>query len=203
MSIIRGCLIVTKFHEGVKYNCYLDTKGLLTWGIGWNLQGRKASPTERQEIESMMGLGKDDIPWDYPVALGRWLDAQSQLMKVAIATFMHSNTLSELIPEVETRIGYFPDLNTHQQMGIVDLCYNMGIERWISLFPKTNMLMVQGKYAEASVELLDSDYHRDLVKLRPHTGFVLRSERISKMIRTGEWPDDTDFKNDAGPEPKE
>lgn len=65
------------------------------------------------------------------------------------------------------------------------------------------MLLAQAKYEEASVELLDSDYHRDLVKLRPHPGFVLRSERVSRMIATGEWPTDDDFKALAGPEPKD
>lgn len=189
-------MVLTKFHEGIRYQCYLDTKQLLSWGIGWCLQKRPATGDERKAIAQMVGMSIDDIPFDYPVALGRWLDAQSQMHKVEIAHYMHSNTIKELIPQVETRLGYWPDMNDNQQAAIVDICYCMGIDGWIGNFPKTNMLLVQAKYEEASIELLDSDYHRDLVKHRPNSSFVLRSERISRMIATGEWPLDIE-------EPKE
>lgn len=196
MSIHTKALIFTKAHEGVKYKSYLDSKGLLSWGIGWCLQTRPASKEERAAIENILGLGKEDIPWDFPVALGRFLDAQTQMHKVTIAAFMHSGEINSLIPQVETRLGYWPDMNDNQQVAIIDLCYNMGIDRWINLFPKTNMLLAQAKYEEASIELLDSDYHRDLVKLRPYPEFILRSERVANMIKTGEWPSDIEEPKD-------
>lgn len=200
MSIPAKVRALLRFHEGVEYKTYLDSEGLLTWGIGWCIQRLRANATQQAEIGNMLGIDPNDVPWDYPVALGRWLSNLSNANAIIVANYMLIAVVDALIPEVETKFGYWPDLGEARAAAVVDICYNMGIgvfgKSGFLEFVNTNTCMAAGMYAQAAKNLLDSDYHRKLLPHRPFPGFVLRSERIAKIIETGEWPDDI-------PEPKE
>jgi GH24 family phage-related lysozyme (muramidase) len=201
-------MALIRFHEGTRYDAYKDTskkiscdgtKGLWTWGVGWCLETRPATNDEKAMIA---GLSNDTTaPWDDPKALGAWLTKLADHHKIIIAGFMLRNEVEKLLPEIETKFGYWPDLDDNRATAIVDICYNMGIgvygKSGFLEFVNTNTMIAKGQWVDAARNLLDSEYHRELVPHRPYPGFVLRSERIAKIIETGDWPEEVEKPYDA------
>tara|TARA_A100001015_G_scaffold315174_1_gene426338 strand:+ start:206 stop:676 length:471 start_codon:yes stop_codon:yes gene_type:complete len=83
--------------------------------------------------------------------------------------------------ELQKHLPYFQDLDDVRQRCLIDLTFNMGMPR-LRQFVKTLEHFRNNRFEEASVELLDSRYARQVGK---------RAERIAEMIRTGE--DSKDF----------
>ena len=63
---------------------------------------------------------------------------------------------------------------------LIDLGFNMGVNCLLG-FKKTLVLVAGGKYPEAAVEMMDSQWARQVGR---------RAERLSQMMRSGEWPEE-------------
>jgi len=195
MSVENRLLRLLTVHEGFRLNSYKDDKGYLTVFYGWCIEKRPASPIERRIIQDI--TGNINIPFgvgDHE-NLGAYFDRLPDAKKKAIGLAILKSMAMDTIEECETQLGYWPDLDDNRAAAIADVCYNMSVYTFIQ-FKLTNAAMVAGDFKTASEMLLDSDYHRDLVKLRPYPEFILRSERIANMIKTGEWPADIEEPKD-------
>ena len=92
-----------------------------------------------------------------------------------------ANDINICTEELDKKMPWWKDLDEVRQRCIVDLVFNLGMPRF-SQFVKTIGHIKNGAWEEASDELLDSNYARQVPN---------RAKRIATMLRTGE--DSLDF----------
>ena len=136
-----------KYHEGVEHKIYLDTEGLPTVGVGHLIL--KTDP-------------------EYELEVGTYIDEER-------VNELFEQDLEVCISELDKNIKWWKDLDEVRQRCLIDLTFNLGMPR-LKKFKKTLDHLQHKRYEEASVELLDSRYARQVGK---------RANRISEMIRTG------------------
>ena len=78
-----------------------------------------------------------------------------------------------------SQLSWFSSLDEVRQAVLIDMCFNMG---WGTLrkFVNTLNLIGAGQYAQASKEMLESAWARQLPN---------RSKEDAEMMLTGSWPD--------------
>ena len=92
-----------------------------------------------------------------------------------------ANDINICTEELDKKMPWWKDLDEVRQRCIVDLVFNLGMPRF-SKFVNTIKHIKNNKWEEASLELLDSNYARQVPN---------RAKRIATMLRTGE--DSLDF----------
>ena len=83
--------------------------------------------------------------------------------------------------ELNTKMPWWKDLDEIRRRCLIDLVFNLGMPRF-SQFVKTIEHIKNGAWEQASEELLDSNYAKQVPN---------RAKRIATMLRTGE--DSLDF----------
>ena len=83
--------------------------------------------------------------------------------------------------ELDKHLPFWKNLNDVRQRCLIDLTFNLGMPR-LRKFVKTLDHIENNRFEEASIELLDSRYAKQVGK---------RAERIAEMLRNGE--DSQDF----------
>ena len=78
--------------------------------------------------------------------------------------------------ELDKHLPFWKNLNDVRQRCLIDLTFNLGMPR-LRKFVKTLDHIKNNRFEEASIELLDSRYAKQVGK---------RAERIAEMLRTGE-----------------
>ncbi len=125
--------------EDYKQFPYRDSNGILTIGIGRNLQTK--------------GINK----WE--------------------SQYLLANDIQESYGELQQHISWFKDLDEARQCVLIDMTFNMGIEKLLQ-FKITLDLIAKGQYAQAATEMLNSKWHTDVGN---------RAERLAQIMRTGQW----------------
>jgi lysozyme len=110
------------------------------------------------------------------VGVGRNLDDRG--ITTEEADYLLSNDISAVWLALVSRLECFSRLDTVRQAVLIDLAFNMGVNGLLG-FRKTLVFVAGGKYAEAAVEMMDSQWARQTGR---------RAERLSKMMASGEWP---------------
>ena len=135
-----GLLVVNKdalikqlrIHEGVRRNPYRDTKGILTVGVGHNME---ANP-----------LPSD---WKFPLT-----DVQINLLL--------SKDIDEIAKApLDKNIPWYKSLNDARQNVLLNMCFNMGWTT-LSKFKNTLSLVQRGMFPEASKAMLQSKWAKDV-----------------------------------------
>lgn len=94
--------------------------------------------------------------------------------------------------ELEDKIKFFHKLDDIRQNVLIEMAYNMGVPHLLE-FKNTLKFMEKGDFINASIEMLDSQWHRDFVKYDMQDGKpsneLLRSEFLSMVMKEGvyEW----------------
>jgi len=127
-------------HEGIRLKPYRDSMGLLTIGIGRNLD--------------QVGISNDE------------------------ALYLFANDKNKVIASCRGAFEWFDKLSPVRQMVVIDMVFNLGIEGFRK-FQKTLAYIRAGRYAEASVEMLASEWAKQVGG---------RALELSDMMRTGEVP---------------
>jgi lysozyme len=128
-------------HEGLRLKPYRDSMGLLTIGIGRNLD--------------QVGISNDE------------------------ALYLFANDKAKVIASCRGNFEWFDKLAPVRQMVVVDMVFNLGIEGF-KKFQKTLYYIRAGLYENASLEMLDSTWARQVKG---------RALELSAMMRTGEVPE--------------
>lgn len=76
------------------------------------------------------------------------------------------------------RLPWFDGLDDVRQAVIVNMAFNLGLAG-LAGFRKMIAALIEGRYAEAAAEMLDSRYARQV---------GARAKRLAEMMRTGGWP---------------
>ena len=120
--------------EALRLKVYRDSVGVLTIGIGRNLQ---------------KGITR------------------------AEAYYLCHNDIDDAMADLDTKVQWWRDLSEDRQRVLVNMCFNMGIDRLLGF---THMLdfLHAGEYDKAADAMLDSLWARQV---------GLRSQRLSNTMR--------------------
>jgi len=93
----------------------------------------------------------------------------------AEACMLLANDIHQCINQVRDRIPCFPKLNDVRQNVLVNMAFNLGIHGLLK-FRKFLSALERGNFEDASVEMLDSRWSRQV---------GIRATELSEQIRTG------------------
>jgi len=105
------------------------------------------------------------------------------------AKLLAQDELLNIKLELEDKLTFFNDLNEVRQSVLLRMAYNMGVPKLLK-FKKTLKFIKNKEFEKASIEMLDSKWHRDFVKWDMQDGKrskELRSEYLSKLMKKGEY----------------
>ena len=108
----------------------------------------------------------------YTCGVGRNIQANGISMEEA--ELMLANDIDDCIVDLKRNIGFFDDLPETIQEVMVNLCFNIGINKLLN-FKKTIGLLRDAKYLEAADEILDSKWSKQVGQ---------RSHDLADMIRS-------------------
>jgi len=89
--------------------------------------------------------------------------------------------------ELEDSIKFFHKIDHVRQNVLIEMAYNMGISNLLE-FKNTLNFMQKADFVSASLEMLNSKWHRDFLDLDMKDGKrtkVLRSEYLSQIMKEG------------------
>ena len=93
------------------------------------------------------------------------------------AMMMLDNDIQSHADELFSRIPWALELDEERRGVLLNMAFNMGVPRLLT-FKKTLAFIEAGDYTAASVEMLNSNWARQVGK---------RAERLSAQMRTGSW----------------
>ena len=145
-----------KRHEGFRKRVYLDTctPPKPTIGYGYNLE---ANPLNLSSIEISQAHTKGI----------NQVEAE-RLLKLMITQCRH---------QLEVTLPFFSKLDTVRQDVLINMCFNIGLAGLLK-FKKSLLLIEAGEYSQASVELLNSKWSKDVGN---------RALELSTQMKKGEY----------------
>ncbi len=130
---------ITK-HEGYRNKVYLDSLGIPTIGIGFNLR-RPDAPM----VLKRLGLDYNKVLSGEQILTDEQVKEIFQLsLKIAYA-------------DVKNYIPQFDALPKNIKLALIDLSFNLGYNR-LSKFVKTRQYIIAGDYKSAANELMNSKW---------------------------------------------
>lgn len=97
----------------------------------------------------MDSVGKTSIGIGYDLSdrgiSDEWINTQYQ------------NDVDYFYSELCQHFKWFPDLNHDRQIALVDMCFNLGLKRFLG-FEKMLAALAQGDYEKAAQEMLNSEW---------------------------------------------
>lgn len=129
-----------KDHEGYRHKVYNDSLGIPTIGIGFNL-----TRPDAKKILNQVGVNYEHI------LSGKTVLTDEQIKEI------FKITLSIAYKDSKSWITNFDGLPKNIKLAILDLSFNMGINR-LNKFIKTKEAIIVGDYARAAAELKNSKW---------------------------------------------
>ena len=103
------------------------------------------------------------------------------------ANYLLRNDIKLIKEELEKELYFFNDIDEVRKEVLVEMAYNMGVPNLLN-FENTLAYLYAGEYEEASIEMLDSKWHRDFISYAPNTPIEnLRSSRLAKIMKEGKY----------------
>jgi lysozyme len=143
-----------KRHEGFRKRVYICSAGKETCGYGYNLE---ANPLNLSSIEISQAHTKGI----------NHVEAE-RLLKLMITQCRH---------QLEVTLPFFSKLDTVRQDVLINMCFNIGLAGLLK-FKKSLLLIEAGEYSQASIELLNSKWAKDVKG---------RALELSTQMKKGEY----------------
>lgn len=141
-------------NEGISFKPYKCPAGYLTIGVGRNLELNPLTKEEKEVIGDVMsGITKDQ------------------------AFMLLRHDVDGVRRDLDQHFPFWKELNDDRQFVMIDLCFNMGINKLLD-FKNTMRFLAQGNYERAADNLLLSKYAKQVKS---------RAERNANCIRTGKY----------------
>lgn len=144
--------------EGERLVPYLDSVNLWTVGIGRCIERNPVTPAE----------------W-------RWLlhnKAVEFKLSESGSQFLFSNDVRSALNQIKARCDFWDRLDDVRQNVLIELCFQLGIERLLG-FNKMFAALRVGNFTEAAKEGRDSLWYRQT---------PARAEKLMRAMETGDWP---------------
>jgi lysozyme len=140
------------------------------------------------KLSRLLILHEDVVPYAYKDSLGYWTigvgflidKAKGGRMPQPVIDFWLDYELKETAKELEASAPWTTGLDEVRLAVLVDMAYNLGVPGLLK-FTTTLGHVKAGNYAAASETMLQSKWA---------TQVGSRAIRLSKMMRSGEWPGD-------------
>ena len=155
---IRTLIHVLARNEDRRNKCYLDSEGIPTVGIGFNLE-RADAPAKI----AALGLDYDDV------VAGRQTLSDAQIDRLL------ADDLVTAIGDARDLIADFDSLAAARQIVLVDMAFNLGKPR-LANFRKMIAAIDAGDWDEAAAQMMDSRWYRQV---------KTRGDRNVAVMRTG------------------
>lgn len=140
-----------KLHEGLRLKPYKCTANKWTIFIGRNYQD---NPFTTEELTLILNKGCTE----------------------EVAYIILNNDVSKVKRQL-ARIAYFTELDEVRRAVLIDMCFNLGIDRLLG-FKNTLKCIQERNFKDAAKEMLNSQWAKQV-------GW--RAVRLSKMMETGDW----------------
>lgn len=112
------------------------------------------------------------------IGVGRLIDARRNGgLRESEIDYLLANDIDEVLAALRDRLPWFDALNEARQGVLANMAFNLGVAGLLG-FRKTLALVERGDYDAASVEMLDSEWARQVGQ---------RAQRLSEQMRTGRW----------------
>ena len=141
-----------KKHEGFMPRVYKCPAGKDSIAFGYNLEANPLN-LSRQEISSFYSSGISEV-------------RAEQLLKLCC---------NKIESQLQTKLDWYDDLDSNTQYVLINMAYNLGVAGLLE-FKKTLGLIKQGKYGEASIEMLNSRWAKQV---------KTRATDLSRILKTG------------------
>jgi lysozyme len=124
------------------------------------------------------------VPYAYQDSRGYWTIGVGRLIDEELGgglsddeiDYLLTNDINRCIEEAET-YPWFAGLSEPRQAVVISLLFNLGKPRWDG-FKKAQAAIAEGDMAEASRQLLDSKWARQVGK---------RAHEMAAQLQSGEW----------------
>lgn len=123
----------------------------------------------------------------YKDHLGNWTIGIGHLLSGDVNTYteitedecreLFERDVENVFNDLDRNLPWWRDLSDARKGVLVNMCFNLGINRLLG-FKKTLALIRQGKYEEASKEMLDSLWAKQVGN---------RAKRLSQQLKDGVW----------------
>lgn len=120
MNLTKTTNLIGK-HEGVRTWAYLDTKGIWTTGIGFNLERQGAN-------QALQAHGIDSTPIWTAINAAKAIGAHQtgNVVTIAQAQSLAADDIQASIKDLRTFVTGFDGMPDDAQMVLIDLHFNMG-----------------------------------------------------------------------------
>lgn len=175
--------------EGFRDRPYLDTRGILTWGIGRNIQDYPLTDRERLFVVSTLGYGDSKEQWTVEKTC-EMLSGLNMSQAKNVAFYLVRQVLNELDSRWNAQTGWFAEVEDARKSAWLDLAYNCGLYAVMS-WRESLKLMEDEQYEELADRLLGFPWAAQVGKNppTPNNPTGQRAYYITEMIRTGEFPE--------------
>ncbi len=103
------------------------------------------------------------------------------------ANYLLRNDIKIVEQELNSNLPFFYRFDEVRKGVLIEMAYNMGVPNLLK-FENTLAYLYAGEYEEASIEMLDSKWHRDFIAYAPNTPIEnLRSSRLAKIMKEGKY----------------
>lgn len=130
--------------------------------------------SERLEVEEGCELYPYQCTADVlTIGIGRAIGTRGITKDEAL--YMLKTDIEIITNELNASFPWWKDMSENRRLALADLAFNLGMPK-LKAFKRCLAHMEEGKYAESAMELLDSNYARQL---------PARSQRNADLIREG------------------
>lgn len=127
--------------------------------------------------EGVASFAYEDTEGFITVGVGRCLDPERGLgLSEDEIDYLLMNDIKRCYDELGV-FSWFHDLSQVRQEVLINMVFNLGLPAFLK-FKKTMALVAEGRYEEASQEMLDSKWARQVKG---------RAIELSEMMRTGQY----------------
>jgi len=145
-SFAEGLYAQMREHEGSRPYAYKDTKGNPTIGIGFNLADK-----DNKKILAGMGYNVNDV-----------IAGKVRLTEPVIQE-LYTTSIAKATKDAAKWVPNLDEQPESVQKAIIDMSFNLGASK-LAGFVKTREALINKDYKEASKQMLDSDWAKQVGK---------------------------------------
>lgn len=151
--------------EGVKYRPYRDTKGILTVGVGRNLEDNGFSMIEMLYLVESNPDRKKRFPTNIKELDGEKLftlilkDLKDYGLDTPEVYFLLRNDINYTVDQLEKRVAWYEEALPELKEILINMAFNLGIDGLLT-FEETLPMLERREYAQAAEQLRKSKWYK-------------------------------------------
>jgi lysozyme len=153
----QGLYEQVRLHEGIREYAYEDTEGNPTIGIGFNLADK-----DNKKILASMGYNVKEV-----------IAGKIRLTEPVIRS-LYERSIAKATKDANNWLPNLSEQPESVQKAVIDMSFNLGATK-LAGFAKTREALINKNYQEASKQMMDSKWAKQVGK---------RANTLSEMVRS-------------------